>query len=125
MNINEDKFSDIKTEEVSKIDRMMFTIFLLASLTTTALTFEDNDLHGISHVGMTVKDLELSTRFYQDVFGAMLIEDLSTGDEGVYGDSHYYRIFQKEILENQNVPDIRTSGTHEVNICHIFMPIYI
>ena len=93
---------------------MLLKIFLSVILVSLALAFEDNDLYGISHIGMTVKDLELSTKYYEDVFGAMLVEDLSTGDEGVYGDSHYYRIFQKEISENLEVPDIRTTGTHEV-----------
>ena len=95
---------------------MLRKILLIVASASVALAFEDNDLYGISHIGMTVKNLELSTLYYQDVFGAMLVEELSTGDQGVFGDSHYYRIFQNELLRNQNVPNIRTSGTHEVSV---------
>ena len=96
-------------------------IVLIVILASVALAFEDNDLYGISHIGITVKNLELSTKYYVDVFGAMLVEALSTGDLSIYGDSHYYRIFQKEILEDQYVPDIRTAGTHEVRFFQYVM----
>jgi catechol 2,3-dioxygenase-like lactoylglutathione lyase family enzyme len=92
---------------------------LIFAISSIAAGFEDNDLYGISHVGMTVKDLDLSTGYYQQVLGAMLVEGLSTGKQGVYGDSHYYRMFQKEILENQEVPDISDEGTHEVGLFFI------
>jgi hypothetical protein len=95
--------------------KMLLRLVPLCALAVVAIAFEDNDLYGISHVGMTVRNLDVATRYYTEVLGAMLVEDLSTGDEGVYGDTHFYRMFQKEDLESQDVPDIRTQGTHDVS----------
>ncbi|XP_046585044.1 uncharacterized protein LOC124292016 [Haliotis rubra] len=61
-----------------------------------------------------------STQFYTQVLGGMLVPELTFTFSG---DSHYYRMFQKEILDarTQGVnpaqlgrPDIWDNGTHEV-----------
>lgn len=87
--------------------------------------FVHNDLYGISHITLVVRDMGVSRRFYTDVLGGMPVEDLNTGPEGVYGDSHFYRMFQKEILDAQKsgkslqdvgVPDISDVGSYKVRI---------
>ena len=99
-----------------------------------ANSFDDNNLYGISHTTIVTKNIELSRKYYDLVLGGMRIEGLSTGDEGVFGDSHYYRIFQDEILEAQStgrslddvgVPDISDNGNYVVSriIVHLFQVI--
>ena len=99
------------------------TIVLLVTLLfiTGQLAFDDNDLYGISHVAITVDDLDKSTIFYTDIFGGMLVEELS--ESGVYGDDLYYGMFQKEILEAEaagksldsyGICDIKDTGTKMV-----------
>ncbi len=96
--------------------------------------FENNQLYGISEIGLTVSDLELATRFYTEIFGGMNIKKLSTDNlpgKGVFGDEEYYRIFQKEILEARaagiteqeyKIPDISTNGDYKVSTLHLYVP---
>ncbi len=79
------------------------------------------DLFGIGFIGLTVDDLDKATTYYTDIIGGMLVPKLSTC---VHGDSHYYRMFQKEILaaaaanvdpDTYGVPNIRTYGDMEVS----------
>ncbi len=79
------------------------------------------DLYGM-HIGLTVDDLDKSTSYYTDIMGGMEVTKLSTC---VFGDTHYYRMFQKEVLaaavasktsDEYGVPDIRDNGDKEVNL---------
>ena len=94
-----------------------------------ATSFEDNDLYGISHITVVTTKIDVSRRFYTEVLGGMIVEGLSTGDEGVFGDSHFYKIFQDEILkarstgqslEDVGVPDISNNGDYVV-LAHFFL----
>ncbi|XP_046585052.1 uncharacterized protein LOC124292025 [Haliotis rubra] len=79
-----------------------------------------NPLHGIAYVSVTTDNLTASTQFYTQVLGGMLVPELTFTFSG---DSHYYRMFQKEILDARSqgvdpaqlgVPDIKDNGTYEV-----------
>ncbi|XP_046585062.1 uncharacterized protein LOC124292032 [Haliotis rubra] len=79
-----------------------------------------NPLHGIAYVSVTTDNLTASTQFYTQVLGGMLVPELAFTFSG---DSHYYRMFQKEILDARSqgvdpaqlgIPDIRDNGTYEV-----------
>ena len=83
---------------------------------------------------VVVTKIDISRRFYTEVLGGMIIEGLSTGDEGVFGDSHFYRIFQDEILEARStgqsledigVPDISNNGDYVVLIFFYKYMIYM
>ncbi len=83
--------------------------------------FDSTSLYGLSHLGVTVPDLDKATSFYTKIMGGMKVEDLSSN--GVHGDNYYYSMFQKEVVEAQEkgilpstigVPDISADGDHEV-----------
>ncbi|XP_071090563.1 uncharacterized protein [Haliotis cracherodii] len=96
------------------------TLLLVVALMQPALSSNLNSLHGIAFTSVTTDNLSASTQFYTQVLGGMLVPELSFTFSG---DSHYYRMFQKEILDARTqgispaqlgIPDIGDNGTHEV-----------
>ncbi|XP_071090282.1 uncharacterized protein [Haliotis cracherodii] len=96
------------------------TLLLGVALMQLALSSNLNSLHGIAYMSVTTDNLTASTQFYTQVLGGMLVPELAFTFSG---DSHYYRMFQKEILDARTqgvnpaelgVPDIRNHGTYEV-----------
>ena len=84
--------------------------------------FSDTKLNGISHVMLTVKDLEKSTKFYTEGLGGMKIDKLSTN--GIHGNRLYYAMYQREIMlaaeagrspAEYGVCDIGEYGRHDVS----------
>ncbi len=85
------------------------------------------DLFGIGFIGLSVDDLDKATTYYTDIIGGMLVPKLSTC---VHRDSHYYRMFQKEILaaaaanvdpNTYGVPNIRTNGNMQVSPFKVYI----
>ncbi|XP_005106621.1 uncharacterized protein LOC101857434 [Aplysia californica] len=94
--------------------------FVLCSVCVHMAATKLGSLRGIGYMTVTTDDLELSTKFYTEVLGGMQVKELSFS---LHGDDHYYRYFQKEILEARtqgvdpqslHVPDISDSGDYEV-----------
>ncbi len=97
-------------------------LYGMVVLTIHVIQVSSADLYGISHIGLTVDHLDKATSYYTDIMGGMEVTKLSTC---VFGDSHYYRMFQKEALaaaaagktpDEYGVPDIRTGGNKEVSL---------
>ncbi|XP_071090608.1 uncharacterized protein [Haliotis cracherodii] len=97
------------------------TLLLFVALMQPTLSSNLNSLHGIAYISVTTDNLTASTQFYTQVLGGMLVPELAFTFSG---DSHYYRMFQKEILDARTqgvnpaqlgVPDIGDNGTHEVH----------
>ncbi|XP_005099419.2 uncharacterized protein LOC101854868 [Aplysia californica] len=79
-----------------------------------------SNLHGIAFAAVTTEDAQRAARWYSEFLGAKHLTDLSFS---FYGDEHYYRFFQKEILEARaqgidpdrlGVPDISDNGNYEI-----------
>ncbi|XP_067657397.1 uncharacterized protein [Haliotis asinina] len=96
------------------------TLLLVVAYMQPAMSSNQNSLHGIAYISVTTDNLTASTQFYTQVLGGMLVPELTFTFSG---DSHYYRMFQKEILDARTqgidpaqlgIPDIRDNGTHEV-----------
>ncbi|XP_046585064.1 uncharacterized protein LOC124292035 [Haliotis rubra] len=96
-------------------------VLLVVAYMQLALSSNQNSLHGIAYISVTTDNMTASTQFYTQVLGGMLVPELTFTFSG---DSHYYRMFQKEILDARTqgvdpaqlgVPDIRDNGTHEVH----------
>ncbi|XP_046585061.1 uncharacterized protein LOC124292031 [Haliotis rubra] len=95
-------------------------LLLVVAFLQLVLSSNQNSLHGIAYVSVTTDNLTASTHFYTQVLGGMLVPELAFTFSG---DSHYYRMFQKEIMDARTqgvdpaqlgIPDIRDNGTHEV-----------
>ena len=100
------------------------TLTLLFCLTRGLWAFDNNKLFGMSHVVLTVSNLDKSTNFYTNVLGGMLVKKLSTDIDGLWGDRMFYAMFQKEVidaeaagesLEYYGVCDIKDSGDKAVS----------
>ncbi|KAK7096221.1 hypothetical protein V1264_005540 [Littorina saxatilis] len=74
----------------------------------------------IAFISITTDDLDASLKFYTQVLGGMQAKEFSFR---YHGNTHYELMFQRELLEAREkgvdpgtlgVPDIRSSGTHEV-----------
>ena len=77
----------------------------------------DSSIYGFHHVGITTSDLEKSQKFYVDVLGGSLVDDLKGNN--LQGDEEMYVLFQKEILDaharnvsldEEKVPSVSRGG---------------
>ncbi len=108
---------------MDKPTRLIFYIFHMTVY--WIVICHGQDLDGIIYATITVDNMDKAVSFYTDIMGGMKIEKFSII---VSGDSHFYSMFQKEILEandlNVNldtfgVPDISSNGDMEVNIMYL------
>ena len=97
------------------IIKMKLFIFLLAALASLTYGFEDTDLHGIAYTQMTVENIDLSLRFYTEIFDGMLIPEFRV--RALQDDETYQKMFQKEILEAQELGvDPETLGVPNISV---------
>ena len=94
---------------------MKLFILLIAGLASLTYGFEDTDLEGIGYIQMTVENIDLSLRFYTEVFDGMLIPEFRV--RALQDDETYQKMFQKEILEAQELGvDPETLGVPNISV---------